>query len=114
MRVWLVTIGEPLPFDSGNERLLRAGILADMLAKRGDTVVWWNSTFNHSLKKLRTNKDAVVQVAPNYEVRLLHGGGYDRNISLSRIRDHRRIAKRFMQLAPREPRPDVILCSYPP
>ncbi len=114
MRVWLVTIGEPLPFDDGNERLLRAGILGEMLSRQGHEVVWWNSTFNHYLKTLRAKTDTSVQVAPNYRVWMLHGGGYRRNISLQRIRDHRRLAKRFAALAPREPRPDVIVCSYPP
>jgi glycosyltransferase involved in cell wall biosynthesis len=114
MRVWLVTIGEPLPFDYGNERLLRTGILAEMLARQGHSVVWWNSTFNHPTKQLRADRDTVVDVAPTYRVHMLHGGGYRRNISLRRILDHRRIAKRFTAIAPSEPRPDVILCSYPP
>ena len=38
MRVWLVTIGEPLPIDGTNERLCRTGILANMLVKRGHKV----------------------------------------------------------------------------
>ncbi|MCL6590483.1 MAG: hypothetical protein K6U80_11060 [Firmicutes bacterium] len=35
MKIWLVAIGEPLPTDGNNERLLRMGILANLLVARG-------------------------------------------------------------------------------
>ncbi|MDB4915695.1 MAG: Alpha-D-kanosaminyltransferase [Gemmatimonadetes bacterium] len=114
MRVWLVTVGEPLPSDPGNERLLRAGIVADMLVARGHEVVWWSSTFNHPLKTFRATSDVTIHVRPNYRIELLHGGGYPRNVSLKRVRDHRRLAARFHARAQRQERPDVILCSLPP
>ena len=47
MRIWLITVGEPLPTD-GAERLLRAGILADMLSAKGHDVVFWTSTSMYS------------------------------------------------------------------
>lgn len=51
MNIWLVTIGEPLPIDEGNYRLLRVGILANLLVKKNHNVIWWTSTFNHIEKK---------------------------------------------------------------
>jgi len=51
MRIWLVTIGEPLPIDGSNERLYRMGIIANLLVKKGHKIIWWSSTFNHVRKK---------------------------------------------------------------
>src|SRR5262249_54694954 len=39
--------------------------------------------------------------------------GYKRNVSLARAFDHRILGFRFRHLAPRRPRPDVILASMP-
>ena len=42
MRVWLVQRAESTPHDDGGERrLLRVGILADILQSQGHEVVWW-------------------------------------------------------------------------
>lgn len=113
MKVWLVTIGEPLPTDLGSPRLLRAGLLAGVLADLGHEVVWWTSAFDHISKSHRAPADMRVRQRVGLELRLLHGPGYRRNLSLARIRDHRVLARRFSDLAPREPRPDIILASFP-
>jgi glycosyltransferase involved in cell wall biosynthesis len=113
MRVWLLNVGEPLPTDPGNERLLRAGIVAEMLVARGHDVTWWTSAFHHVLKLQRVDSERVVYIAPNYRIQFLFGGGYARNISIERIRDHRRLAERFRALAPSHPRPEVIVSSLP-
>lgn len=113
MRVWLVTIGEPLPTDAGNERLHRTGTFAEILAAQGHEVDWWTSTFNHFSKELRETRTAEVPIAPGYKIRMLHGGGYSRNISLSRLRDHRKIASEFTRLASTLPAPDVIVTALP-
>ena len=113
MRVWILSVGEPLPIDSGSERLLRMGITAQMLADRGHEVVWWTSAFHHVLKKQRVPDERVVEVAPNYRIQLLQGGGYRRNISMRRLIDHRRIARRFTALAPLHQPPDVIVSAMP-
>ena len=113
MRIWLVTVGEPLPTDGSNERLLRTGILAGFLSRRGHEVLWWTSAFDHVRKMHRAGKDTFVSLAGNYRIAMLHSCGYRRNISLARLSDHRGLARTFMELAPREPTPDVILCSMP-
>ena len=113
MRIWLVTVGEPLPTDGTNERLLRTGILAGFLSRRGHEVLWWTSAFDHVRKKHRAGKDTFVSLAGNYRIAMLHSCGYRRNISLARLSDHRGLARKFVELAPREPAPDVILCSMP-
>lgn len=115
MKVWLVTIGEPLPIDGdGEDRLYRAGILATMLAERGHEVVWWSSTFDHVRKQQRFSTDATVRLERCGELRLMHGCGYERNLSIWRLLDHAILARKFSSQAMEKPRPDIILCSLPP
>ena len=113
MRVWLITVGEPLPTDGDKVRLLRTGILAGLLDTAGHQVVWWSSSFNHTAKRQRFHEDATLRVSPRLEIKLLHAPGYERNISARRIVHHRRIARKFAAAATREMPPDVILCSFP-
>ncbi|MCA9232418.1 MAG: glycosyltransferase family 4 protein [Planctomycetales bacterium] len=113
MRIWLITVAEPLPIDSENARLLRTGILAEALAAKGHEVVWWTSTFDHFAKKNRFGEDTCVTVRDGYEVRMLYGNEYKKNISLARIRNHRQVAKAFWRLASEAEPPEVILCSMP-
>lgn len=114
MRIWLITVGEPLPIDGFNDRLHRTGILANMLAIRGHEVVWWTSTVDHIRKRQRFNKDTLLRVNDHFQIRLLHSLLYKRNISLMRIVNHYGLAHKFSALAVSEQRPDIILCSLPP
>lgn len=113
MRVWLITVGEPLPIDGGNERLLRAGILAQLLEERGHELVWWTSCFDHVRKKHRSASDEVIEVSTKGRIVLLRGCGYLKNISIRRIIDHRGVAKKFARASKKEPPPDILLCSLP-
>ena len=38
MRIWLATVGEPLPVDAGRQRLLRTGQFAQWLAAHGHEI----------------------------------------------------------------------------
>lgn len=113
MRAWLVTTGEPLPTDDADIRLLRAGILSTALAQRGHEVVWWTSRFDHRRKRRRVDADARVMLDTGVDIRMLHGCGYHRNVSLRRILDHVMVARSFTRSVKTEPRPDIILCSLP-
>jgi glycosyltransferase involved in cell wall biosynthesis len=113
MKVWLVTVGEPIPPDRAPDRLMRAGILAKTLVAKGNEVLWWTSTFNHTTKTHRFSKDTELIIEDGYRIRLLKSTGYRRNISISRLVDHWHIAKKFKKQAGREAPPDVILCSLP-
>jgi len=113
MQVWLATVGEPLPIDGPETRLYRTGIIADLLARQGHQVVWWTSTFHHWRKQHRFPGYTRLRMDNGVDIRLLHGCGYKRNISIRRIVDHMMIARKFSRMAEAEPRPDVILCSLP-
>ena len=58
MRVWLVCAGEMLPVDKGNQRSMRAGMLAKALRTRDHEVTWWTSAFDHSSKRLRCDRSS--------------------------------------------------------
>jgi glycosyltransferase involved in cell wall biosynthesis len=113
MRVWLVTVGEPLPTDGGTDRLLRAGILADLVHRRGHDVTWWTSTFDHVRKHHRFESDTTLDIKPGYRMILLHGAAYTKDVSLRRIANHWGTARAFARLAEAEVPPDVVLCSLP-
>ncbi len=114
MRVWLVTVGEPLPIPGNKDRLHRSGILIDYLLNQGHEVVWWGSTFDHFSKKHHYSGDTVLMPRPGFRMVLLHGCGYQRNVSLKRMQDHRQIGKKFAAAAEKESqKPDVILSSFP-
>ncbi len=114
MKIWLVTIGEPMPTDGTNERLMRTGMLANILVERGHEVVWWTSTFDHARKRHRFEQDSIIEVNDFLQIKYLHGSGYKKNISLKRLIDHYLVARKFKRYARSERPPQVILCSLPP
>jgi glycosyltransferase involved in cell wall biosynthesis len=113
MRIWLLKIGEPIPTDEANPRLLRMGIVADMLIKQGHEVVWWTSTFNHAEKKSRAKSHQTLKVSDSYTVKLIHALPYMKRISWQRLLNHFLTGKRFAKLALKEPPPDIILSAMP-
>ncbi len=113
MRVWLMTVGEPLPTDPGHQRLHRSGIMANVLATRGIDVVWWTSAFRHSDKTFRVNETTWSNVGDHLRICCLASRAYHRNVSLARILANRDIAREFTRHCRDEPPPDVIVASYP-
>jgi glycosyltransferase involved in cell wall biosynthesis len=115
MNVWLITIGEPIPLEGKkNDRLLRTGYFAQLMAQNGIGVTWWSSTFSHVRKQHFFNNDKFIQSGKNLKIRLLHGCGYRRNLSLDRILDHKQLALKFTKVAKYLEPPAIILSSLPP
>lgn len=112
MLVWLLKDGENLPIQEG-ARPMRMWRLATALAERGHEVMWWTSTFSHQRKKLLFNKDQRINCSPGVTLRLLAAGAYRRNVSFRRYLHHKRLARRFREVAPHERCPDVIVTAFP-
>lgn len=112
MRVWLLQIGETLPLNR-QARHLRTAIVAEKLVQRGHTVVWWASALDHFTKEWICPGDQNFIIGPNFEIKALKGIKYKKNISLSRLLDHRLIARKFRKMAANEAKPDLIVASYP-
>jgi glycosyltransferase involved in cell wall biosynthesis len=113
VRVWVITVGEPLPLPGASARPWRTGLLCRELELRGHEVVWWTSTVNHFNKTFHQTTSGEVRVASSVTLQFLHGRIYQSNISLARLRNHREIAAEFVRLAVTVARPDVIVCSFP-
>ena len=113
MRVWLIKIGELLPLFHPHDRQHRMGILARRLTDAGHSVVWWSSTFDHARKRYEVAGDQRIEVSPKLTYRLLRGVAYSRNVSPGRIVDHWLVGRKFRRYAYSEPKPDVIVCSFP-
>lgn len=88
-------------------------MLAEALLARGHQVIWWSSTFSHQLKKLVATQDTDLEVKPGFRLRMLHAGGYKKNVSISRLIHHRRLAIQFARSAKNLQSPDLIICAYP-
>lgn len=113
MKIWLLSIGEPLPCDGQGDRLWRTGLLAQALLQKGHEVCWWTSTFHHKEKRQRCDQDENWDYHPRCVVRMLHAKSYRRNISLGRFWNHRELARKFRKLAAHLDPPDLIVSSLP-
>lgn len=113
MHVWLITVGEPLPTDNSEDRLLRTGIVANLLLEKGHRVTWWTSSMDHVRKRQRFEKDTFITVDEQFRIILLHSVDYKKNVSLARIINHYGIARKFTSLADYEHSPDIVLASLP-
>ncbi len=113
MRIWLITVGEPLPIDGPQTRLLRTGLFGQALARKGHEVTWWTSDFDHFQKKSRFNGYTEQVSEPRLTIKLLHSVAYRKNVSLARILNHQGIARQFEQKIRNEVLPDIIVCSMP-
>ena len=112
MIVWILKDAEPLPLQPG-QRAMRSGLLAQELGRRGHHVIWWSSTFSHHHKQFIFERDTQLELMPNVLLRALDVGRYRRNVSFARVMHHRRLGRRFHELATSEPTPDIIVSALP-
>ena len=113
-RIWIVEVGEPLPIDPGTPKRMRAALLSEQCARRGHEVTWWTSAFDHYRKAQRpVGRHRIDGPGWQYDIEVLPAIGYQRHISLRRLRDHRDTARSFKALAVSQPRPDVICAGLP-
>jgi glycosyltransferase involved in cell wall biosynthesis len=113
MKVWVVKTSEMLATDNRNGRLMRSGIIAQMLDGRGHEVSWWMSTFDHANRRSRCDADSTVSFGSRGTIRMLHSPGYRASVSLARFADHLLWGRRFEQAIAGAPVPDIIFCAYP-
>ncbi len=112
MNIWVLQIGEPLPLDPRN-RKMRTSLVVDELVRRGHSVTWWASTFEHQRKKRIFDRETVVTRPDGLRIIALNGMGYRNNVSIRRYCDHRFIAKSFSKRCRFESVPDVIVTALP-
>lgn len=113
MKVWVVKTSEMLAGDNRNGRLMRSGIIAQMLDARGHSVTWWMSTFDHANRRHRCTADTNVSFGSRGTIRMLHSPGYRTSVSLARLADHVIWGRRFERAIKGATPPDIIFCAYP-
>lgn len=113
MKIWLLQSSEPMPIVNPDMRLLRTGMMAEELSKRGHDVIWFANSFDHFTKTQKYYRDTIIQVRNNYKLYLFHANGYKRNISISRIINHKVLAIKFRKQSKKLEKPDLIYASYP-
>jgi glycosyltransferase involved in cell wall biosynthesis len=113
LNIWLIQPGESLPLTE-NVKPMRTAFLAEELVRRGHTVVWWASAFDHFRKTWLFEDDAEVALGPRLSIIALKGRAYRSNVSLRRFLDHRIIARKFRMRAVLQPRPNVVVAATPP
>ena len=116
MRIWIVSVGEPLPCDGANTRLRRMGNLASYLSNNQENQIdWFSVSFDHYKKVQRVKKDTTFDLKENYHLHLVRVNGYKRNVSIFRIIHHKMAAKRiYKKMTSIKDKPDVIIASMEP
>ena len=113
MDVWLMRTSEILPIKDGGKRLLRMGMLGEKLSEAGHNVIWFTSSFDHFKKIHVCDKDSIISVRDNYKLNLLHTVGYKKNISISRIINHKVLSVKLRREINKLKKPDLIFASFP-
>ena len=114
MKIWIITIGEPIIHKHNALRIHRSGLLAKYISENtSHEVVWWTSLYNHFTKKFEFEDERDITPNPNLKIKCIKGYGYKKNISLARYYDHFIIKKKFRKRLSSEPYPDIIISSYP-
>jgi len=112
LNIWLIQTGETLPIAQG-QRKMRTALLAAKLAERGHQLLWWAGAFEHQRKIWVSESDRDFQVDSDYKIRVLHGTGYKKNISISRYFDHLMVARKFRAQSKQYNLPDILVISMP-
>lgn len=113
MRVWIITVGEPLPTDGDAVRLYRTGILANLMSGRGHDVTWWTASFNHMERRQRTEQEQRTKLRDNYQLVRVFAPSYRKSVGVRRLWSHAVCAFGFARAANSAIAPDIILASYP-
>jgi glycosyltransferase involved in cell wall biosynthesis len=111
MNIWLIYPYGSLPGEGSRPE--RPQMIADALTKAGHDVTWWCSVFDHRLKTFRSHTWKHIEVSPRFTIRLVPTTGYEKNISLKRIRSEEEFGRQLYAHARQFPAPDVIIVSEP-
>lgn len=115
MNVWIVNPFDNLPLEG--YRPMRFWLMSEAFRKAGHKVVYWTSDFSHANKKKRV-LDSGVETP--FDIEILETEPYFKNVSLRRLKSHRKLAKTFLKVAREAIRngrckaPDLIIASSPP
>lgn len=114
MKVWIENPFDNLPPEGFRPQ--RYWLMAQAFAQAGHDVTYWTSDFSHSLKARR--KLQCELFGSPFALRLVKTEPYFGNVSLARVRSHRRYAEEWLKdarsAAAADGAPDVVIVSIPP
>ncbi|MDR0340027.1 MAG: hypothetical protein LBH53_00475, partial [Puniceicoccales bacterium] len=115
MNIWVLQMGEPISFFDGGNRPFRTEMLINRLVEKGNSVLYWTSTFDQLRKVFRFCESREVIIGTRLRYRFLHSPTpYTKSVSIRHSRHDRELANFFCCCASAETPPDIILCSIPP
>ncbi len=111
MHVWLIGPYGALPGESWRE--YRAVLIARALVAAGHTVTWWVASFDHRTRSFRSADWEQRSYFPGFDAVLVPTTGYQRAMSLGRIRFEQTFARRIAEEPHRSRRPDLVVLGEP-
>jgi len=110
--------GEPLQIDKGKHNPMRAINLSEYLLKKNFKVTLISSNFDHTYKKFRFKglyKFKKINLNKNFKLVLINSPGYKKNIGLSRLIDHFKLASNLkFFLSNNKEKVDFAVIGFPP
>jgi hypothetical protein len=110
--------GEPLQIDKSNHNPMRAINLSEYLLKKNFKVTLISSNFDHTYKKFRFKglyKFKKINLNKNFKLVLINSPGYKKNIGLSRLIDHFKLASNLkFFLSNNKEKVDFAVIGFPP
>lgn len=92
---------------------MRTAMLGDALRGRGHEIMWWSTNFFHPTKTFLAPGYQEIEIDSDYEIRLLEGIPYRKNLSLRRYLHYKRLGTTFSRMHDRVPKPDLIVTALP-
>lgn len=114
MRIWYVSLYEPLPIDGRGIRKMRTGLLTDALVAGGHEVELWLPGFEHVHHKHVVFDSSSQYINKNLTIQYIKGCGYKKDISIRRLVHNIQIAQNFSRIARLKSNiPDIIITQIP-
>ena len=114
MKIWIVTIYEPLPLMDPSVRPMRCGMMVKSLHKAGHEVELWTSAFDHIQHRYIENSSCIEKIVNGVTLQYIWGCGYTSDISPKRWFHFRKLAKEFKRIAEsKTEKPDLIITQIP-
>ncbi|MCF6212567.1 MAG: glycosyltransferase family 4 protein [Flavobacteriaceae bacterium] len=109
MKIWIINPYGNLPSESWRPH--RSYMASEAFSKKGHTVTYWISNFDHRSKFVRGSQDSCIK---GVNVKILESSKYSNHISIDRIKFEINFIKKFLKIGSRESdKPDLIIIGEP-
>ena len=99
MKIWYVSLYEPLPINGKNVRKMRTGWICDGLLKEKNNVELWIPGFDHLEHKNFKEESVFEELENGLSIQYIKGIKYKTDTSIKRIFHHKCLANEFKKIA---------------